>query len=285
MIRSLVSSAVAGFAAYGVTRAVLGSRLRHHDKVVRTNHAGNDVSLIEGPAVAAGLVSAAVLIDDPRQRAATVLATSVSGMLGGVDDFFESGSSKGLKGHLGALARGEITTGAIKVTGIPLAAMAAAAILASGRRSASGTAVGSRTALGTIVDVVVTGGVIAGSANLFNLLDLRPGRALKAGLITLVALPQSPRRTFVPTAAVIGTTAAAWPDDLGGDIMLGDTGANALGALLGCAFVAHSDLGSRAIVLAGLAGLTLASEKVSFTKIIESTPILAEIDAFGRVTR
>lgn len=116
MIRSLVSAGVAGLASFAVTRAVMRSQLRRHDKVLRTNHAGAEVSLIEGPALAAGLLAGSVLIEDPRQRAATLLATSVSGVLGGVDDFCEAGSSKGLRGHLGALARGEITTGAIKVT-------------------------------------------------------------------------------------------------------------------------------------------------------------------------
>ena len=64
--------------------------------------------------------------------------------------------------------------------------------------------------------------------------------------------------------------------------MLGDTGANALGAALGTILVENSTAKQRALVLTGLVGLTLLSEKVSFTSIIESTPGLREIDAFGR---
>ncbi|MGO3310542.1 MAG: hypothetical protein ACTIL6_13615, partial [Brevibacterium aurantiacum] len=94
MIRSLVSSAVAGLVGYTATRAILNSKLRTHDKVVRTNHAGNDVSLVEGPAVTAGLVAGSLLIEEPRQRAATLLVTTVSAGLGAVDDFLESGDSK-----------------------------------------------------------------------------------------------------------------------------------------------------------------------------------------------
>jgi hypothetical protein len=134
MIRSIVSSAVAGLAGFAATKAVLASRLRTDRSVVRTNHAGGEVSLVEGPAVTAGLLAGGLLIEDPRQRAATLLVTGTAGALGAVDDFCESGSSKGLRGHLSALARGEITTGAIKIIGIPAASIAAAIILRTGTR-------------------------------------------------------------------------------------------------------------------------------------------------------
>lgn len=286
MIRSIISSTVAGLAGYAATRAVLSSKLRRHEKVVRTNHSGNDVSLVEGPAVTAGLLAGSALIEDPRQRAATLLATSVAGGLGAVDDFLESGDSKGLRGHLSALAHGEITTGAIKVTGIPLASLAAAAILRTGTRRHGlfglSHQVEHGTWLGTVGDIIVTGGVIAGTANLFNLLDLRPGRALKASLLTLAFTDHEHRISWAPSAAIAGSSAAAWTDDLDGEIMLGDTGANALGAALGTVLAETASPKQRAAILAVLVGLTLLSEKVSFTSVIESTPGLREIDAFGR---
>jgi hypothetical protein len=64
--------------------------------------------------------------------------------------------------------------------------------------------------------------------------------------------------------------------------MLGDTGANALGAVLATAFVQRSGLRGRLAASAVLLALTVASEKVSFTKVIESTPVLREIDRWGR---
>ncbi|UZD61079.1 hypothetical protein [Brevibacterium sp. JSBI002] len=285
MIRSIVSTAVAGLAGFAATKAVLRSRLRTHDSVVRTNHAGHDVSLAEGPAVAAGLVAGSLLIEDPRQRSATLLATAAAGSLGAVDDFCESGTSKGLRGHLSALARGEITTGAIKVTGIPLASIAAAAILRSRTRPTGIFGIShkdDRPWYAAAADVIVTGGVIAGSANLFNLLDLRPGRALKAGALTLAFTDHERRVSWAPSGAIAGATAAAWPDDLAGDAMLGDTGANALGAAIGVILAETATSAQRRLILAVLAGLTLASEKVSFTSVIESTPGLREIDSFGR---
>ena len=64
--------------------------------------------------------------------------------------------------------------------------------------------------------------------------------------------------------------------------MLGDGGANAIGAVLGLRLATVGGPGFRAGVLAVLAAATLASEKVSFTKVIESTPVLREVDALGR---
>jgi hypothetical protein len=64
--------------------------------------------------------------------------------------------------------------------------------------------------------------------------------------------------------------------------MLGDTGANAAGALLGTALLQRSGPRGRVAALAILTALTLASEKVSFTRVIESTPVLRELDALGR---
>ena len=64
--------------------------------------------------------------------------------------------------------------------------------------------------------------------------------------------------------------------------MLGDAGANALGALLGAAAAASLPRPGRAAVLAGVVALTAASEKISFTKVIRRTPPLHWLDMLGR---
>jgi hypothetical protein len=64
--------------------------------------------------------------------------------------------------------------------------------------------------------------------------------------------------------------------------MLGDAGANSLGALLGVSIAARRSTWLKTGLLAVIAGLTAASEKVSFTKVIERTPVLREIDEWGR---
>jgi hypothetical protein len=130
--------------------------------------------------------------------------------------------------------------------------------------------------------VVLAGGVIAGTANLFNLLDLRPGRAIKAGLLVSAPLVVGGGTGSGVAAGAAGAAAGLLPADLDEEIMLGDAGANALGALLGTALAARTGTAGRAALLAGIAALTAASEKVSFTQVIGRTPVLRELDALGR---
>jgi hypothetical protein len=83
-------------------------------------------------------------------------------------------------------------------------------------------------------------------------------------------------------AAPLGAAAGLLGEDLGERAMLGDAGANALGALLGVAAAASLSRAARVALLAGIAGLTAASEKVSFTAVIERTPALRRLDMLGR---
>lgn len=127
--------------------------------------------------------------------------------------------------------------------------------------------------------------MVAGMANLLNLLDLRPGRALKATVIAGALTAADPRGAAAPAAAAAAAAGAAiglLGPDLAGETMLGDTGANSAGALLGAALVARTGRRGRLVALTILSALTLASERVSFTAVIESTPGLRELDALGR---
>jgi UDP-GlcNAc:undecaprenyl-phosphate/decaprenyl-phosphate GlcNAc-1-phosphate transferase len=249
------------------------------DTWTRKNHRGEPVTLLEGPALVAGTAGAIALAPGlPRRlRTAAMLAALSAGALGSYDDLAGSGSSRGLRGHFGALAKGEVTTGAVKVLGI-----GAAGVLA-------GTLVQRKP-----IDKLLAGIVIAGSANLINLLDLRPGRAIKAGLIagTPVALARRgsgsgergmrTRGAGVLAAGSLGAAAALLPEDLSERAMLGDAGANALGAALGVAAAAGSGRVGLLLRAASIISLTLASEKVSFTKVIAASPPLNAIDMLGR---
>ena len=87
---------------------------------------------------------------------------------------------------------------------------------------------------------------------------------------------------FAVAASPLGASAALLPADLQEKSMLGDAGSNALGAALGVASAARSGRMGLLLRAAALVGLTLASEKVSFTKVIAATPPLNALDMLGR---
>lgn len=273
LLVGLVGLVAGSLAARGLRRWPPGGRGRWS----RTNHAGREVTLLEGPAVVASAGVAAVV----GGSSAAALATVAAGALGVLDDLTGDTASKGLAGHLRALRSGTVTTGAVKVVGlVATGALVAVATQRSPSRGAPPAGHrGAPSLTATLATLALDTGVVAGSANLVNLLDLRPGRALKATVLlgAPLALAGSPA-----AAAAVGAAVAALPDDLAGRSMLGDTGANGLGALLGTAVVERLGTVGRAGVLAALTALTLASERVSFTRVIEATPVLRELDAWGR---
>jgi UDP-N-acetylmuramyl pentapeptide phosphotransferase/UDP-N-acetylglucosamine-1-phosphate transferase len=245
-----------------VARAALRA-LAGHPALDRTNFHGRTVSLAGGPALALGATAGAIA-GEPRHAAASAVAGLGSGAVGLYDDLVggrPEHAAKGFRGHLGALREGRVTSGLVKIAGVGAAGLVAAALLPRKRK----------------IDVLLGAGVIAGAANLFNLLDLRPGRAIKAGLIVGTPLSGS-----AIAAGTLGAAGALLPADLDEEIMLGDAGANALGALLGTAFTARAGTFGRLAALAGIVALTAASEKVSFTKVIERTPVLRRLDQLGR---
>jgi glucosyl-3-phosphoglycerate synthase len=164
----------------------------------------------------------------------------------GLADDLWSGPERGFRAHV----RAGPTTGTLKLVGIP-----AYALLRT--RSLSGA-------------------VLVGlAANSLNQLDTRPGRALKAFFLAAAALRLRSR-------AVWGGVLLA-PYDLREMTMLGDAGANALGAVLGFGSVARFGSRGRLLAIGALAGLTLLGERRSLGRLIERTPILRELDAVGRV--
>lgn len=243
----------------------------------RTNFAGRSVSLAEGALVVVGVSALALRTSRPHEAA----ALAGIGALGLADDLLEPRQrraggtvSKGLRGHLGALRGGQLTTGAAKALGIPLLALAAAA-----------TAPGPRSCAMVLAD----GALAAGCANLANLLDLRPGRALKvvlpaAGLVLALSSARDERarsgRALARAALIPGTLAVA--TDLREHGMLGDAGANILGAAAGTAAARTLPAPARLALLSAVVALTLASEKVSFSAVIDATPALRAADQLGR---
>ncbi|WP_223830557.1 hypothetical protein [Nocardiopsis quinghaiensis] len=230
----------------------------------RTNFRGRTVTLHQGTALACGVCAATALVPgpDPRVRAASALAAAGAAAFGVYDDLAGSARARGLRGHLGALARGRVTTGMVKVAGIGATGIAAARLL---RRSP--------------LDTVLDGALIAASANLLNLFDLRPGRAAKVALLAAAPALASPAAPLL--GPVVGASAVLLPDELAERCMLGDAGANALGAALGAAAAARAPRPLRAALLGGAVALTLASERVSFSRVIDRVPVLRRLDRWG----
>jgi UDP-GlcNAc:undecaprenyl-phosphate/decaprenyl-phosphate GlcNAc-1-phosphate transferase len=251
----------------------------------RTNHRGEPITLLEGPAVAIGAV-AGVLAGSPGSRSA--IASAVAGIgaagFGGYDDLEGNGDSRGFRGHIGALRKGELTTGAVKIAGIGATGLAAAIIAGGADRPGGATGPGGTDGGSPVLaaaDVLINAGLIAGGANLLNLFDLRPGRAIKVAGVA-GALLAAAGRNGPEAAAPLAAAAALLPEDLGERSMLGDAGANALGAMLGVAAATSLSRRTRVAALAAVVGLTAASEVVSFTRVIERTAPLRWADMLGR---
>ncbi|GAB2595059.1 hypothetical protein [Pseudactinotalea suaedae] len=243
----------------------------------RTNFRGREVDLLGGVAAAGGAVAGAVSAGGAAGAGAALVAAT-GGVLGAIDDADTTSASKGLRGHLAALRDGEVTTGLLKLVGISTSALAAAGIATGfGRRGGSAGSVPARAA-----DVAASGVLIAGTANLVNLFDLRPGRALK--LVGLVCAPLTavPGATGRVAAAGLGTLAAAWESDLAEETMLGDAGANALGAIAGTALALAPVARVRYVATGVVVALVLLSEKISFSRVIGATGWLRAIDDWQR---
>jgi len=168
--------------------------------------------------------------------AATAIAAT------GLADDLWGGRERGLRAHL----RARRTTGVLKLVVIPAVGLFAT-------RKLSGAL------------------LVALAANLWNQLDTKPGRALKAYL--LVAGPL--RAPLLPAAVLLSC-------DLREMTMLGDAGSNVLGGLLGLSSVGRLTGRGRCIAIGALASLNLLGDTRSLGELIERTPVLRELDAIGR---
>jgi UDP-GlcNAc:undecaprenyl-phosphate GlcNAc-1-phosphate transferase len=202
-------------------------------------------------------------------RILTVLVVAAFGALGLLDDLLGSGGDgRGFKGHVRALARGRLTTGGIKLVCGYAVAMIGCSLVDDAR----------------VLMLLADAALVALAANLGNLFDRAPGRTLKVSTIAFVALCASvglePRLGGV--AATIGAGLALLVPDLRERVMLGDTGANAIGAALGFGVVLTCATGTRVAVLGVVLALNAASEAVSFSRVIRMIGPLRALDDLGR---
>jgi UDP-N-acetylmuramyl pentapeptide phosphotransferase/UDP-N-acetylglucosamine-1-phosphate transferase len=279
--------ALAASFACAVALAPAALRALRRAGVVRRNYRGAELPTAFGVVVvAAALITLGPLAALSELGHADTLSPDLGGvltyalgvaLLGLVDDLLggrlSAGSEpradapRGWRGHGGALARGMFSTGALKALG----ALGLALFVLSGRGLDAG-------------EYIVSVGVLTLSTNLLNLLDLRPGRALKslvligAGL-TIGAWDAGPLQTV---GLVLGAALAIAPYDLRERAMLGDAGSNLLGALAGFWLVLTLSLTGQAIALAALVGITAYGELRSISALVDRSPLLRRLDWLGR---
>jgi hypothetical protein len=195
------------------------------------------------------------------------------------DDWVGDHNAKGFRGHIGSLLKGILTTGGVKMLAIGTLALITMVSLYWGSMEG-------------LVRIIAGTCVIALSANLINLFDLRPGRAGKIYTVSLVVCT-----LLVAFGGVIHMN---WPDlvalalvglgpilavlryDLGEKGMLGDAGANSMGAFLGYLLATALPLWALIAWAVVLFALNLSGEYVSFSKIIEGNRFLRKLDGLGR---
>ena len=190
----------------------------------------------------------------------------VAGVVGFADDRWGGAGERGFAGHFGALLGGRVTTGMLKVVALGGGSVALGLMLS-----------------GVGWEALYAALLLAGSANLANLFDVRPGRTLKfLGIPVFVLLFVAPVGGVIAVAGVVGGALALFYFDLRGRIMLGDAGAAIWGAVLGYLAVT-SGPGSVWWVAGGvIVGLTALAEFSSISRVVEEVGALRRFDHWGR---
>jgi len=212
------------------------------------------------------LTDADTLAPEAGEALVFVLGVAVLGL---IDDLLGAGSlaPRGLRGHARAAVRGDLSTGVLKAAGT----LGLALFVLSGQgRSAS--------------EYLVGVGVLVLATNLFNLLDLRPGRAGKVFVAFGVILTLGSLDTYALEALglFIGPALVLLPYDLRERAMLGDTGSNVLGAVAGFWLIVALGPTGEAVALGVLALLTLYGEFRSFSALVDQNRFLRWLDSLGR---
>ena len=209
-----------------------------------------------------------LLEPDLARWAAYLLGVALLGLL---DDMLGRGhagdTARGWRGHARAVLAGRLSTGAIKAAGA--FGLAAFAVSGIGREWP-----------GYLADLAL----LLLTTNLFNLLDLRPGRVEKA-LVLVLAGVCAGAWTIFPLQLLgvfIGPLLVGAALTLGERAMLGACGANLAGAVAGVALFAALGTEARLLALAVVALLTIYGEFRSISAGIDRLAPLRALDRIGR---
>lgn len=241
--------------------------------LIRKNYRGEMIPVGMGIAfIPALMVNSAILtyfnIEHDRLLLIFVLLFAVMAMAfaGIMDDAIGNRNVTGLKGHFLSMFKGRLTTGGFKaVLGGFIGIVVSAAVADN------------------ILGVVVGTLVVALATNFMNLLDLRPGRAIKVYLIisilVLIFAGDFNRQLYM---LLLPGVVSYFIFDLKALSMMGDAGSNVLGVFIGVMIVISFSIQVQLVCLVGLIAIHVLTEKYSLTKLIEQNSVLNFIDKLGR---
>lgn len=189
------------------------------------------------------------------------------GVLGLIDDLLGTHDDRGWRGHARQFAGGGFSAGVLKAAG----ALGLALFVLAGSALDTG-------------DYLLAAAVLVLATNFFNLLDLRPGRSLKAlvllgAALTIASMDVDPLWRL---GLFLGPLLVLLPFDLRERGMLGDTGSNVAGAVAGLWLILTLDTKGQLIALAVIGTATIYGEFRSISRLIERTPGLRHLDSLGR---
>jgi UDP-GlcNAc:undecaprenyl-phosphate GlcNAc-1-phosphate transferase len=270
----IVSLLVAAATAGPLLRGLRAQGLTQH------NYRGAPVAFPAGIAIvvaaAVALVPVALvdeLADDgvlgPDAGKAVTYVLGVA-LLGLLDDLAGTRlRARGWRGHFAALREGRLSTGVAKAAG----SLGLALFVLAGQGLSAG-------------QYLLAVGVLVLATNLFNLLDLRPGRSAKAlvllgAALTVGSLDLDPLWSL---GLFVGPILVLLPLDLRERGMLGDTGSNAIGAVAGLWLALTLSTSGQAIALGVMAAVTVYGEFRSISALIERMPLLRHLDSLGRTS-
>lgn len=234
------------------------------------NYAGNDVPVGTGLlwgwvllvcTALIGLVGTLVADVSAFMSELHVLAALVAGvtLLGFIDDSSRDINEKGFRAHVKAFLNGKLTSGLLKAAGGLVMSVIIAAHFTN-----------------SPLIIVLNALIIGLFMNFINLLDLRPGRALATFMVLTNIIMIA---TFVNNGMLdiswnfwgifLAPATAIFLSDMRGQSMLGDTGSNTLGAILGYVTIVNFDTNIKVAVLFALLAFNIIADRISITGALE----------------
>ncbi len=264
---------LAGFLSYIIAKITIPmvERLLIQSNCIKVNYKGVAIPVCMGIIYVINNVFVSILflnyLQDIREKIIFVFLIGTFGMAfaGIIDDLLGNKNVQGFRGHIFMMFKGRLTTGGLKA----ILGGAISFIISS-------------TLSDNISDIIVNFFIISLFTNFINLLDLRPGRALKVLMFfSIIMLFYLDTQMKIILITLISVTIAYLPYDLKGLTMLGDTGSNVIGMTLGIISV-YLPKAIKYTLLVFLLIVHIYTEKKSISKLIYNSKILNYIDNFGR---